>query len=142
MTDSAARTLLAFDLGEKRTGVAIGQTISGTARPLQTLATRDGAQDFDAIEKLIQEYQVDALVVGLPLNMDGSEQLMTRRAEKFARRLEGRFHLPVHLVDERLSSWEAEQGQENSIPDKKTGIDARAACIILTDWMQQNGFSA
>ena len=141
MKDSTPGTLLSFDVGEKRTGVAIGQTISGTTRPLETLTTRDGAQDFEAIEKLIKEYQADALVVGMPLNMDGTEQSMTNIARKFGRRLEGRFHLPVHFVDERLSSWEAEQGGEK-IPGKKTGIDARAACIILDDWMQQNGFKA
>lgn len=140
MTNSPG-TVLAFDIGEKRTGVAIGQTISGDARPLTTLATRDGAQDFDAIEKLIHDYAVDTLVVGLPLNMDDSEQLTTNMAKKFARRLEGRYHLPVHLVDERLSSWQAEQDMETGT-DKKSGIDAHAACIILNDWMQQHGFKA
>lgn len=141
MTESVARTLLAFDFGEKRTGVAVGQTISGTANPVQTINNRDGAQDFATIEKLIHEFQADALVVGLPLNMDGSEQATTHLVRNFVRRLEGRFHLPVYLVDERLSSVEAEQQlaqQEN----KKTGIDAQAACIILTDWMRQNGFPA
>jgi putative Holliday junction resolvase len=141
MTQSPG-TVLAFDIGEKRTGVAIGQTVSGDARALTILPTRDGAQDFDAIEKLIEDYAVDTLVVGLPLNMDDSEQLTTRMANKFARRLLGRFHLPVHLVDERLSSWEAEQALRQTGDDKNTGIDAHAACIILNDWMQQNGFKA
>jgi putative Holliday junction resolvase len=139
MTDPAARTLLAFDFGEKRTGVAVGQTISATATPLQTISNRDGAQDYETIERLIHEFQADALVVGLPLNMDGTEQATTRMVRNFVRRLEGRFHLPVYLVDERLSSHEAEQ-QLAGRADKKTGIDAEAACIILTDWMQQNGF--
>ncbi|MGD8514099.1 MAG: Holliday junction resolvase RuvX [Granulosicoccaceae bacterium] len=128
--------LLGFDFGERRTGVAIGQTLAGTARPLTTLATRDGAQDFVAIGKLIKEWQAGALVVGLPLHMDGSEQPLTDRVRRFARQLEGRFHLPVYLVDERLSSDEASRRT-----GKKTGIDADAACIILQDWMQQQGFS-
>lgn len=141
MTDSSPRTVLALDFGEKRTGVAVGETLTGSTRPLDTLSTRDGAQDFDAIEQLIKEYQAEALVVGLPLHMDGSEQAITNQVRKFARRLEGRFHLPVHLVDERLSSYEAEQQLEQQA-DKKTGIDAQAACIILNDWMQQNGYPA
>ncbi|MGD9000034.1 MAG: Holliday junction resolvase RuvX [Granulosicoccaceae bacterium] len=128
--------LLGFDFGERRTGVAIGQTLAGTARPLTTLATRDGAQDFVAIGKLIKEWQAEALVVGLPLHMDGTEQPLTHRVRRFARQLEGRFHLPVYLVDERLSSDEASR-----LTGKKTGIDADAACIILQDWMQQQGFS-
>lgn len=141
MTDTPPYTVLAFDFGEKRTGVAVGETLTGSARPLDTLASRDGAQNFEAIEQLIKTYRAEALVVGLPLNMDGSEQETTRKARSFARRLEGRFHLPVHLVDERLSSFEAEQQLEQAT-DKKTGIDAQAACIILDDWMQQNGYRA
>lgn len=131
-----AQTLLGFDFGERRTGVAIGLTLGGTARPLTTLATRDGAQDFTTIGKLIEKWQAEALVVGLPLHMDGSEQPLTARVRRFARQLEGRFHLPVYLVDERLSSDEASRRT-----GKKTGIDAEAACIILQDWLQQQGYT-
>ena len=133
---STLNTLLGLDFGERRTGVAIGQTLAGSARPLTTLHSRDGAQDFEAIGKLIADWAIDALVVGLPLHMDGSEQPLTERVRRFARQLEGRFQLPVHLVDERLSSDEAARRS-----GKKTGIDAEAACIILQDWMQQQGYS-
>lgn len=129
----AASTLLAFDYGLKRIGVAVGQTISGTANPLQTVAVKNNRPDWPAIEQLVQTWSPDALVVGLPLNMDGTEQEMTGHARRFSRKLQGRFRLPVHLADERLTTREAkwrlveEGGGENA--------DAVAAQVILEGWL-------
>ncbi len=97
-------TLLAFDFGTKRIGVAIGNTISGTARPLTTLHGEQNEQRFQAIAALIREWQPVALVVGLPCNEDGSPHELTRLSRRFAQRLKGRFNLPTLLVDERYTS--------------------------------------
>ncbi|MBI1174084.1 MAG: Holliday junction resolvase RuvX [Sideroxydans sp.] len=97
-------TLLAFDFGTRRIGVAIGNTISGTARPLTTLHGEKNEQRFAAIEALIREWQPAALVVGLPCNDDGSPHELTRLCRRFAQRLHGRFNLPTVLVDERYTS--------------------------------------
>ncbi len=97
-------TLLAFDFGTKRIGVAIGNTISGTARPLTTLHGEQKDQRFQAIAALIREWQPIALVVGLPCNADGSPHELTRLSRRFAQRLKGRFNLPTLLVDERYTS--------------------------------------
>lgn len=103
----SGRTLLAFDYGTKQIGVAVGQELTGTSAPLETLRTSNGHPDWDAITRLIETWQPAGLVVGVPLNMDGTEQEMTEAARRFARRLEGRYRLPVHLTDERLSTVEA-----------------------------------
>ena len=97
-------TLLAFDFGEKRIGVAVGNSISGTAQPLTTLHGEENAPRFAAIESLIREWQPAALVVGLPCNDDGTPHEMTRLCRRFANRLKGRFGLPVILADERYTS--------------------------------------
>src|SRR5512143_1222158 len=102
------RTLLSLDSGTRRIGVAIGQELTGTARPLATLASRDGGPDWNAISELIEEWRPDALVVGIPYHMDGSEMELTRLATRFGNRLQGRYNLPVFAVDERLTSAEAE----------------------------------
>ena len=129
------RTLLAFDFGLKRIGVAVGQSQTSSASPLTTVAVRKQQPDWNAIADLVDTWSPDALVVGLPLNMDGSEQEMTDRARKFSRQLEGRFGLNVHLVDERLSTREArtrllDQGRKNS------DADPVAAQVILEDWFK------
>ncbi len=97
-------TLLAFDFGVKRIGVAVGNTISGTAQPLTTLQEERNDQRFAAIAALLAEWQPAALVVGLPCNDDGTPHDMTRACRRFANRLKGRFRLPVVLVDERYTS--------------------------------------
>jgi putative holliday junction resolvase len=97
-------TLLAFDFGEKRTGVAVGNTISRTAQPLTTIRGEQNEQRFASIAALIREWQPAALVVGLPCNDDGTPHEMTRLCRRFAQRLKGRFNLPTILVDERYTS--------------------------------------
>lgn len=96
--------LLGFDYGEKSIGVAVGQTQTRQAQPLTTVAVRNREPDWSTVSKLIGEWRPFALVVGLPLNMDDSENWMTAAAKKFGNRLSGRYNLPVHMVDERLTS--------------------------------------
>lgn len=102
--DPVQGTLLAFDFGEKRIGVAVGNSISATAQPLLTINDERNAQRFTAIAALLDEWQPAALVVGLPCNEDGSPHELTRLCRRFANRLKGRFGLPVILVDERYTS--------------------------------------
>jgi putative Holliday junction resolvase len=101
--------VLAFDFGEKRIGVAVGDTTVGIAHPLQTISAESNDIRFDTIAALIAEWRPTRLVVGLPLSLEGEEHELTRLSRKFARRREGRFGLPTLLVDERLSSAEASQ---------------------------------
>ncbi len=135
---SALRLLLGFDYGTRQIGVAIGQPITGQARELCVLKARDGIPDWNQIEALVREWQPDALVVGLPLNMDGSPSPMSARAEKFARRLNGRLNLPVHTHDERLTTFEAKgerlrQGQSGNYRERP--VDALAAALLLEGWL-------
>jgi putative Holliday junction resolvase len=140
-------TLLAFDFGAKRIGVAIGETLLGQARALTCICVEDNAARFAAIGKLLAEWQPLQLVVGLPRALDGSEHEMTARCRRFAQQLEGRFRLPVILVDERLSSTEAESRlAESGIhwQARKQRVDALAAAIILQDYfdVQNTSISA
>ena len=128
------QTLLGFDYGVKRIGIAVGQRVTGTATALCTVNARDGAPDWEQISALIDEWRPGALVVGLPMHADGTDSATTRAARKFAQRLEGRYRLPVHLMDERLSSQAAItllQDEQKAGP----GLDALAARIILQDWL-------
>lgn len=132
--------LLGFDYGTRQIGVAVGQTLTGTARPLKELRARDGVPDWEQIAALLREWQPDALVVGLPLNMDGSPSDMSTRAEKFGRRLHGRFQLPVHYIDERLSTFEAKQmlrdsGQRPPVSYRDNPVDSLAAVLLLETWL-------
>lgn len=102
-------TVLAFDFGEKFTGVAVGESSIGVAHPLGLITAKGSAARMDEAAALVAEWKPGFLVVGLPLSMDGSEHELTRRCRRFARQLEARFRLPVELVDERLSSAAAEE---------------------------------
>lgn len=127
------QTLLGFDFGRQRIGVATGQTITGTATALATLESRDGRPDWDSIGDLIRNWRPDALVVGLPLHADGSDSDVTAAARRFIRQLQGRYRLPVHAMDERLSSHAA-AGLHDT---QRSGVDAAAARIILQDWLDR-----
>ncbi|QEW30899.1 Holliday junction resolvase RuvX [Erwinia billingiae] len=134
-------TLLAFDFGTKSIGVAIGQQLTGTARPLAALKAQDGTPDWNRIEALLKEWEPDRVVVGLPLNMDGSEQPLTARARKFANRIHGRFGVQVDLHDERLSTVEAraelfERGGFRAL--SKGSVDSLSAVIILESWFENS----
>ncbi|MGL4268361.1 MAG: Holliday junction resolvase RuvX [Plesiomonas sp.] len=136
-----SRTMMAFDFGTKSIGVAIGQEITATARPIASLKARDGIPDWGQLEKLLKEWKPDLVVVGLPLNMDGTEQPVTACARKFANRLQGRFGQKVVLHDERLSTVEARShlfasGGFRALD--KGRVDAASACVILESWFEQN----
>lgn len=118
-------TLLAFDFGERKIGVALGNTLLRDARPLEIIDTPVRARRFARIDALLAEWHPQHLIVGLPLTLDGKDQQATHRARRFANQLRGRTHLPVTLVDERGSSLEAQERTGNA-PD-----DAMAAAIIL-----------
>ncbi|AOR62562.1 Holliday junction resolvase RuvX [Pectobacterium wasabiae] len=135
----SSRTILAFDFGTKSIGVAIGQEITGTARALTSFKAQEGIPDWQKVEKLLSEWQPDLVVVGLPLNMDGTEQPLTARARKFANRLHGRFGVAIELHDERLSTVEAradlfERGGFKALD--KGSVDAASAVIILESWFE------
>ncbi|WP_392565196.1 Holliday junction resolvase RuvX [Utexia brackfieldae] len=133
-------TIIGFDFGTSSIGVAIGQDITKTARPLQAFKARDGVPDWQKIDHMLKEWQPDYLVVGLPLNMDGTEQPLTIRARKFAARLHGRFGYQVHLQDERLTTVEAKSYifETSGYRGLQKGrVDAASAVIILESWFDQ-----
>ncbi|MDH4565789.1 Holliday junction resolvase RuvX [Pseudomonas sp. BN414] len=142
MADSKPlRLLLGFDYGTRQIGVAVGQAVTGQARELKILKAQNGVPDWQQVEALIREWQPDAIVVGLPLNMDGTPSDMSARAEKFARRLNGRFNLPVFTHDERLTTFEAKgqrlaQGQRDGYRERP--VDALAAALLLEGWLAEN----
>jgi putative Holliday junction resolvase len=128
MPERSARTILAFDFGLKRIGVAVGEPELGTAHPLPAVS------DFSEIEKLVAEWKPASLVVGLPTSAKGEPHAMTRQAEDFARRLERRFKLPVVRVDERYTSVEAERKLRGL---KKKAVDSVAAQLILEQYFDE-----
>ena len=133
----AHKTLLCFDYGTRHIGVAVGQTLTRTANALDSLTARDGIPDWQQIQQLLDEWQPDLLVIGLPLNMDGSESELSLRAKKFANRLHGRFGLPTEMADERLSSFEAKGEilrEHGSRAFKNNNVDSVSARIILEGW--------
>lgn len=147
-------TLLGFDYGLKRIGVAVGQELTSTATALTTIRATDGKPDWPAITRLIEQWQPDELVVGLPLNMDGTFHELSYKAQRFGNQLHGRYNLRTHFVDERLSSLEAEHALKNGAQATKprgsrhsgrkksrklhmADIDRMAAKVILESWLKQ-----
>lgn len=129
---------LGFDFGYKRIGLAVGQRLTCSARPLTTLVAKQGIPDWNVVAKVIAQWSPLALIVGIPTCIDDTELYTTAAARRFAKQLGKQFALEVHLVDERLSTVEArghlfEQGGYKKI--KKTEIDGIAACIILEQWL-------
>lgn len=133
--------VLGFDYGARRIGVASGNRISQTAQPLPILMVSDGQPDWGRVDALLAEWRPDALIVGLPLTLDGGEQKITRGARAFAAALEQRSSLPVHLVDERHTSQEAARrfaAQRASGAARRrdaANIDSLAAAVILESWL-------
>jgi putative holliday junction resolvase len=133
------QTVLGFDYGTKSIGVAVGQSITASASPLLALKAQDGIPNWDEIEKLIKEWQPDLVVVGLPLNMDGTEQDITQRAKKFANRISGRFGVKVVTQDERLTTADAkarlfELGGYKALT--KGQVDAVSAVLIIESYFE------
>ncbi len=134
------RTLLGFDFGRNRIGVAVGQEVTHTVTALLTLLGKNQKPDWAGISRLIEEWQPDLLVVGLPLQEDGGEQDMSKAARRFGNQLKGRYNLPVEMVDERYSSLEANMLlRENKVAQVKKNAqqynDHIAAQLILQSWM-------
>lgn len=131
---------LGFDFGFRRVGVAVGQAITATARPLTTLNAQQGVPNWPEVGQLIQQWQPCALIIGLPTTLEGNKQYTTKPAQQFAQQLRDKFALPTHLVDERLTTKEARartfsRGGYKKL--KKTEIDAIAATLILEQWLNE-----
>ena len=142
MSDTTPRSLLGFDFGTKSIGVATGQMITQTAQPIAAIKANDGIPNWNVVEKVIEDWKPDLIVVGLPLNMDGTEQPITQRAKKFANRLNGRFGIKIALQDERLTTASAkefifEHGGYKALDKGK--VDSVSAALILESWMQTVG---
>lgn len=125
-----AQTVLAFDYGVKRIGIAVGNTQLKTAQPLTTVHAKNKDQVFQDIQKLIKEWQPDLLVVGLPRHPDGAEHEMTQKATRFGNQLHGRMGLPVFWVDERYTSAVLDADEDE--------LDAAAATLILAQFFSEN----
>ncbi|MDD2814500.1 MAG: Holliday junction resolvase RuvX [Thiotrichaceae bacterium] len=133
---SSAGCVLGFDYGRKRIGVAVGQNLTATAKALATLHCVQNKPDWDRIQRYIQEWQPQALIVGVPKHADGTSSESTEAALRFSRQLHGRYGLPVHTVDETLSSVEA----ASQLKQRKLAahlLDAVSAEIILITWLSE-----
>lgn len=143
MTRTSAGHWLGFDFGLGWIGVAAGQTVTATATALSPLRARDGIPDWRDIDALVEEWHPAGFVVGIPYNMDGSDSEMVARANKFRKRLHGRYGLPAEGVDERLSSRAAREelgARGHSLGRaRQARIDSIAARIILETYLQQQG---
>ena len=128
--------LLGFDFGLRRIGVAVGQTITQTASPETIVQSRDGVPDWEHITKIFEQWKPAAIVVGLPMHLDGTEQPLTQSARKFGQRLSGRYHCEVFFIEEQLSSIEAEQRMSQSKAKNTQHIDDHAAQILLQNWLE------
>lgn len=134
--------VLGFDFGTKRIGMAVGNRLTARAEPIGALPAKDGIPNWEQLADILEQWLPDALVIGIPLNIDGSEQTVTRLARKFANRLSARYQLPIYHVDERLSTKEARQRMFDAGGYKKlqsTQIDSIAAQIIVEQWLMSEG---
>lgn len=132
-------TIIGFDFGTKSIGVAVGQSITGTASILKALKAQDGIPNWNVVEQLLKEWQPERIVVGLPLNMDGTELPLTQRAKKFGNRIHGRFNIPVDFQDERLTSTAAREAlfeREGYRGLEKGKVDSAAALLIVEDYLR------
>lgn len=140
-TPIGQRTVIGFDFGKKYIGVAVGQEMTGSASPLGSIKANDGIPNWDSLASYLKEWQPDLIVVGLPLNMDGSEQQLTLDAKKFGQRIAGRFGVTVDFQDERLTTADAKEqlfsrgGYKNL---KKDNIDAESARLIIESYFEQS----
>lgn len=145
--DGSARQIpvgrvLGLDVGSRRIGVAVSDPLGITAQGLETLQRRNKRHDFEHLQRVIQEYDVREIVVGLPLRMSGAEGTQSDKMQVFAEELRKRFRLPVHLWDERLTSAEANRllrETELSIEKRGKAVDRMAAVLILQGWMERRG---
>jgi putative Holliday junction resolvase len=136
------RTLLGFDFGTRRIGVALGNTLTGAARPLEILDSAPADRRFERIGALIRQWRPDALVVGRPLDETGAHTETTRLADRFANQLRGRFGLPVEPVDERYSSREAQAIIASGAGRRGSADDGVAAAVILAQYLEAHAGQA
>jgi putative Holliday junction resolvase len=134
-------TVLGFDFGLRRIGVAVGQDVTETAAPVATLPAKEGQPEWTRVARLLEDWLPAALVVGLPYRTDGSSQPITARAKRFARQLEDRFGLPVHTIDESLTSRAAaselrEHRRSGRRRVQKADVDQAAACLLVESWLR------
>lgn len=139
----SSQCCLAFDFGMKSIGVAVGQSLTGTASPLAALKARDGIPNWDVLAELVEQWDPSEMLVGLPLNMDGSEQEITSNVKRFANRLQHKYKRKVHLHDERLSTVDAKErlfalgGYKKLTKDK---VDSVSACLIYESWVLNDNY--
>lgn len=128
---------LGFDFGTHKIGIAVGQSLTGTATPVTTLSYVKMKPDWQGIERIIEEWQPETLVVGLPYQMDDEEAELAVRAKRFARQLQGRYKLPVEMIDERLTSKEAMNRLGKKSAKDVSLVDSMAAKLILETWLNK-----
>ena len=133
MPNRTPQAFRGFDYGMSRIGVAIGNTLSQTARPLSTLRAQDGKPNWDLVQKLLTQWDVAGIVVGMPYTLDNKHQDITFAAKKFSNRLRQKYKLPVFTIDERFTTKIARQEMS-----KNQELDSIAACIILEAWLNEN----
>lgn len=139
-------TVIAFDFGLKRTGVAVGNTLTGSASPECTLQSRDEKPDWEGISKLFNEWKPAQIIVGMPTELDGTDNPLKKRIERFCNQINGRYNLPVEQENEQFTSIEAaerlkqlrQSGRKQKVT--KEDVDKIAASIILENWMENKGF--
>lgn len=136
--------VLGIDFGTKRMGIAVGQTVTQTAEPLCNIAMRHGIPDWQALDKLVKKWRPDAFIIGIPLNMDGSEQTLSHTVRAFAELLKARYDVPIFETDERLTTKDAKErlfqaGGFTALQDGQ--VDQLAAQLILENWFHTQGQS-
>lgn len=139
--------VIAFDFGLKRTGVAVGNTVTGSATPECTLNSKDDQPNWDCITKLFEEWKPTQIVVGMPTELDGTESPLTKAVQRFCNQINGRYNIPVDQENEQFTSLEAarrlkqlrQSGRKKKV--SKDEVDKIAAAIILENWMQRNSYS-
>ena len=139
-------TIIAFDFGLQRTGIAVGNTLTGSASPECTLQSQNEQPNWQAISDLFNEWKPNQLVVGMPIELDGSENPLKKRIDRFCNQLNGRYNLPVDQENEQFTSIEAagrlkqlrQSGRKKKV--SKEDVDKIAASIILENWMQNKGY--
>ena len=140
-SDKIINKVIGFDYGKKRTGIASGQTITNTATPLITLNQIEGNPDWQGIQQQIEDWQPDALILGVPYQLDGTASTMTKAALHFGDCLRKRFDLPLYEINEALSSYEAEDTLKKSkkiTQHNKGEVDKMAAAVIVQSWLDQH----